>query len=226
MLTRSHHRFLASVAVLLSMSACGGPSRVEQLLASAHSSEINEQRTALRELADLGTDAEPAIADFVDLSSHRHPDIRRLSGLALGNIAAALPSEELEPHRQGIIDVLTRLLGDDELAVRNTAAFALLGLDPDHAPAQQCLVSSMRQGDGGIIDRLTHMQPAPTWAVPTLVGLLTRDRRPGLRRLSAVALGAIDSDGEESRKALNRALSDSDDRVRSAAQDALNNQSS
>lgn len=222
MLPSSLCRLPACLIMLLSMSACGGPTRVEELLIAAHSSEIDEQRGALRELADIGPDAAAAIADLIDLSDHPHPDIRRLSGLALGNIAAALPPEELESHRREILEVLTRMLEDDELAVRNTAAFALLGLEPDHAAAQDRLKSSMRKGDGGIIDRLTHMHPPPAWTVPTLVDLLHRDPRPGIRRLSAVALGAIDPDGDETRKALHQALSDSDDQVRSAAQDALN----
>jgi HEAT repeat protein len=207
--------------VFVSIFTCGcGDSRLDELLESAHSSDIDQQRQALRELADLGSEATPAIPDLIELCGDSDADVRRLSGLALSNIATAVPAGELG-QRSEIIDVLTKQLDDDEPAVRNTAAFGLLTLDPDHTGAQQRLQVAMREGDGGIIDRLSRTQPPPAWAVPTLIEILTRDQRPGLRRLAAVALGKIDPGGEDAQAALRGALQDSDDRVRGAAEEAL-----
>lgn len=214
--------FLALASLLLLTTSCGcGPTRVEQLLEAAHSDDIDEQRTALRELADVGPDAASAFPDFIELSEHRHPDVRRLSGLALGRIASTLSTADDQHHETEVQAVLTRLLDDPELAVRNTAAFALLDLDPDHPVAQQRVLSAMKQGDGGIIDRLTHTKPAPAWAIPTLSELVSHDSRPGIRRLAVVALGKIDPQAPEAQKKLQSALQDRDDRVREAARDAL-----
>jgi HEAT repeat protein len=219
---RSRSR-VAGVGLLLILAISGcGASRLEQLLASIRSDDVERQRLALRELADMGADAAPAIPALIDLSRHRDADIRRLCGLALGRIAAALPSDALQSPRDAAISALARQLDDGDLAVRNTAAFGLVGLDPEHARAQHQLCRAMQQGDGGIIDRLTRTQPAPLWAVPTFIELLNRDRRPGIRRLAAVALGEIGRDDPQARTALTRALQDSDDRVRSAAHKALN----
>jgi HEAT repeat protein len=215
-------RFGLVCATLLFLITCGcGESRLDQLLQGAHSTDIDQQRQALRELAEFGPEAAPAIPDLIELCGHSHTDVRRLSSLALSNIVSTLPADESGSQRGEIIDVLATQLDDEAPAVRNTAAFGLLTLDPGHAAARQRLQTAMREGDGGIIDRLSRTQPPPTWAVPTLVEILSRDPRPGLRRLAAIALGEIDPRGEHAQTALRRALQDADDRVRGAAEEAL-----
>ncbi len=75
-------------------------------------------------------------------------------------------------------------------------------------------------GEGGTIVAVGEMGPAADWAVPTLTKLL-QDRRAGIRRLAAEALGRIAAGNPEVQAALRRSLSDADDRVREAAQQAL-----
>ncbi|MBX3440667.1 MAG: HEAT repeat domain-containing protein [Planctomycetaceae bacterium] len=203
---------------LMALGGCG-PTRLEGLLEAAQSSNNDERRTALRSIADLGAEAQPAVPVLRKLSEDLHPDVRRLCGLALGNIATALPDDQ--ELRENVVEILNRQLSDSELAVRNTAAFALLQIDANHTKAQQTLQRAIRQGDGGVVDRLTHLQPRPLWSVPTLIEILGRDERPGLRRLAAVALGEIAPTQEAARAALQAGLRDRDDEVRSAAQEAL-----
>lgn len=213
--------FICTFSVLLAIPQTGcRPTRFEQLMESVRSDDVDRQRTALRELADLGPEAAPALPELLELTGHPHPDLRRLSSLAVGRIAAA-PSSDVEVQRANINDILTQQLADEDLAVRNTAAFALLELDSDHAAAQRQLRRAMQQGDGGIVDRLTRTDPPPTWATPTLIEIIRRDERPSLRRLAVIALGAIDPGGRDARQALRAACHDPDDQVRTAAELAL-----
>ena len=219
---RSDRRPAVCLLALLTFTACSaGSSRLEELLESAHSAEADQRRQALQAIAELGVDAIPAIPDLIELCGHATPETRRLSSLALAEIATVLPEDEFQSERHEIVDALATRLNDEEQSVRNTAAFGLLAIDHSHSLAQQHLQAAMRRGDGGIIDRLTHSQPPPTWARPTLISILNEDPRPGLRRLAAVGLGEIDADSEETQTALRNALQDSDDRVRRAARLAL-----
>jgi hypothetical protein len=212
---------LALLAVLSwSLPGCGD-SEFDQLLAAARGEDIEQQRLALRQLADMGPRAAAAVPDLILLCSDEDADVRRLAGLGLGNIAAEVRGDEAELDAADILSALSSQLEDENAGVRHSAAFALLGLNPDHQAAQDCLLVAMRRGDGGIVDRLKSMQPPPIWAVPTLIEILSRDRRPGIRRLAAVSLGEIAPDQADVRGALQQALRDGDDRVRDAAQQAL-----
>jgi HEAT repeat protein len=198
-----------------------GDSEFDQLLSAARGEDLEQQRLALRQIADMGARASAAVPHLILLTSHENADVRRLAGLGLGNIVADVRGDAPEIDQSGILAALSRQLEDKDTGVRHSAAFALLGLDADHQAAQECLLVAMRRGDGGIIDRLKSMQPPPTWAVPPLIEILMRDRRPGIRRLAAVSLGTIAPDQPDVRGALQRALRDADDRVRDAAQRAL-----
>lgn len=198
-----------------------GRTQVDELLAAARSEDAEQRQLALRQIAELSAEGAPAIPVLIELSHHRDPQVRRLCGLALGNIAPRIPATEEWTPQTEVVPALETQLIDSERAVQTTAAFALLNLNPDHAAAQQQLNAAMRQGDGGIIDRMKRLQPAPEWAIPTLFDLLQTDRRPGIRRLSAEALGMIAPDDLDVHAALRSALNDKDDRVQEAAKDAL-----
>ncbi len=71
-------------------------------------------------------------------------------------------------------------------------------------------------GDGGILVAIRGFEPPPDWAIPALIDLM-KDRRPGIRRLAVESLGEIAPAMEASRKALESARRDADDRVREAA---------
>lgn len=212
---------VALVVVLQSLLPGCSDSEFDQLLAAARDGGVEQQRLALRQLAEMGPRASAAVPDLMMLTGHADADVRRLAGLALGNIAAEVRTDASGFDREQIVEALNRQLQDDDAGVRQSAAFALLGLDADHTDAQQCLLAAMRRGDGGIIDRLKSMRPRPTWAAPTLIEILRRDRRPGIRRLCAATLGAIAPGDPDARAALQQALQDEDDRVRDAAREAL-----
>ena len=85
----------------------------------------------------------------------------------------------------------------------------------------EVLRDAMRLGDGGVIVAVGRLGERAEWAVPTLV-LLLADKRPGIRRISAEALQQIGIASEEAEAGLRRAAEhDADDRVRHAAQTAL-----
>jgi len=220
MTTRSNVRHWPCALTLLLLVIGCGRSRLDELLADAHSDDTEQQRLALRKIADLGAEAAPAVPSLIELTRHQNADVRRLSGLALGNITAVLPDADVAPAAE-VIDALETQLTDTNRGVQNTAAFALLHLEPDHAAAQQQLTAAMRKGDGGIIDRLKRLHPSPDWAVPALIEILRGDPRPGIRRLAAVALGLMDSEDPDVQNALRGALRDTDDRVREAAKESL-----
>ena len=67
-------------------------------------------------------------------------------------------------------------------------------------------------------------EPPASWAIPVLLDL-TKDKRPGIRRLAIEALAEIAPAMEQPRKAFEAAKRDPDDRVRDAAAKALERKS-
>jgi HEAT repeat protein len=81
------------------------------------------------------------------------------------------------------------------------------------------LTATMQAGEGGTIVAVGGLGPQAEWAAPTLTKLL-QDKRPGVRRLAAEALGKIGPQGDAT-AALEQATRDADDQVRAAAEAAL-----
>lgn len=175
----------------------------------------------MRELAELGMDAKQATPVLVGGTQDDDPETARLSCFALGQIYTAGETPAESPVPADVREVLAASLNGRQTSLRMTAAYALLATDADNADAQAVLLTAMQRGDGGVIDRIGRRQPPPTWAVDTLIEILGGDRRPGNRRLAAVALGRIGVSSEAVRAALEQASDDDDDRVRAAAQESL-----
>ena len=89
-------------------------------------------------------------------------------------------------------------------------------IDPNSEAYVPVLVDAMRRGEGGIILEVGRMEPTATWAVPTLVALISH-QRPIIRAAAATALGQVGSGVPEAEAALKRAAQDPDEGVRQAA---------
>ncbi len=160
----------------------------------------------------MGGSAAAAVGALNAALRDEDADVRRLAAQALG---------ELGPAAEASRPLLIETLQDERLAVRLAAAFALQKLDPDGDAQRPVLIAAMKTGDGGVILRVAGYGAEAPWAVPTLIELLA-DKRPGVRRLSATALGQIGSPAAAATSSLRQAAaSDSDDQVRDAAQQAL-----
>jgi HEAT repeat protein len=117
------------------------------------------------------------------------------------------------------VSSLESALDDSELTVQLAAAWALVKLDPGARKYVSVLTATMQAGEGGTIVAVGNLGAEAEWAVPTLEELL-QDKRPGVRRLAAEALGRIGPQGDAT-AALEQATGDADDQVRAAAEAAL-----
>lgn len=196
---------------LVCVWCCGcGESRSSQLIAELSAPEVDARCAAAAELGALGAAAEPAVPALIGLVMDPDAQVRQAACRALGSIP---------PAQSRAAPALAAALDDAELSVRLAAAMALLRLDPAGERYVPVLNAAMRDGEGGTIVVVGQLGPRAQWALPTLTKLL-RDRRPGIRRLAAEALGRIGPDADAV-QALTKAQQDSDDRVRAAAQAAL-----
>jgi hypothetical protein len=197
------------VALLL-IAGCG-EDRLTTLRGNLHSAEAEVRQQALRELGAMGEAAGPAVGEIAALIRDPAPAVRQAACRALGDIG--------EPAADHVAD-MQPALDDESWPVRLAAAFAIQKLDPASAAPHPVLMEAMQKGEGGTIVAIGQLGSDATWAVPTLVALL-RDRRPGTRRLAAEALGNIGPAASEATSALESATRDSDDRVRTSAEQAL-----
>ncbi|MFO1092816.1 MAG: HEAT repeat domain-containing protein [Planctomycetaceae bacterium] len=184
---------------------CGAPDPVPGLIAQLQSPDGEKRLAAVEKLRELGSAAAPAVPALTRQMQDVHPGVRQSAARALGGLGdAARPA----------LPTLERALDDPDLPVQMAAAWGLKALDPDGRKFVPTLTRAMRSGEGGTIVAVGHLGAEATWALPTLTTLLS-DRRPGVRRLAAEALGKIGPDAA-SRAALAKAANDPDDRVREA----------
>ena len=189
-----------------------GEARLDQLVSELRQADdVLVRRAAARALGELGSEATSAVSALDEALADDDREVCRLACYALG---------EVGPQANAALPALTNSLQDEELSVRLAAAFAIQKINPDSEAYVAELTKAMRMGEGGTIVSIGRIGPSATWAVPTLIELL-KDRRPGIRRLAVEALGQIAVDAEDAESALRRALRDEDDRVRQAAQKAL-----
>lgn len=203
-------RWMLALLTIALYGGCAGDS-VAPLVDQLRSPDAGTRRQAARALGELGPAAVSAVDALESGVDDPDPGVRQAACRALGEIGEVSPSTTA---------ALQEGLSDPQLSVRLASAFALLKLAPDDHAYVPVLTTAMEQGEGGTIVAVGRMGGAASWALPTLTGLL-RDRRPGIRRIAAEALGRIGPDAE-SRLALQRsAADDPDDRVREAARAAL-----
>ena len=182
-----------------------------ELAQQLKSADVEARRTAARALGEMGNEAETAIPLLGDAVGDEDAEVRRLASYALGGMG---------PAARPALPALNKALEDQELSVRLSAAFAVQKIAPETETHVPVLVHAMQMGEGGVIVSVGDMGEKAAWAVPTLVSLL-KDRRPGIRRLAAEALGRIGPAESAAEAALRAAARDGDDRVREAAQQAL-----
>jgi len=206
---RRHRRECLAVLLLLAGFGGCGTSDADQLLTDLKSADVKLRRNAARMLGDATSADDRTIAALTGALGDADEEVRRWSAQGLGAVGAKSSQAALEGR-----------LKDDATPVRRAAAFALQRLAPDSTAYRTELLAAMKSGDGGVIVALAELQPPPLWATSTLVEIL-KDRRPGIRRLAAEALGQLAVDDPTVRAALEKAQSDADDRVREAATKSL-----
>jgi HEAT repeat protein len=211
---RNRHRVKArscAMFVMIGMAAIGcGAGGSDQLLSELISSDVTLRRAAARRLGEVVPPGEGTSGALIAALDDPDEEVRRWSAQGLGAIGAISSQYALEAK-----------LKDTAPSVRRAAAFALQKLAPDSTAYRAELISAIKSGDGGVVVALDRLKPPPQWAVPVLLDVL-KDRRPGLRRLSAEALGKLAAADPAVRTALEKAgKGDSDDRVREAANHAL-----
>jgi HEAT repeat protein len=187
---------------------CGG-GNLNQLVDNLTSDHVEVRREAIRKLKDMPPSQEEARQAIAEAVHDNDREVRRLACAALGEM------EQTDPQ------ILKGVLQDPEVSVRVAGAYALLKIEPGNSAAADVLRQAMRDGDGGVIVKVTQQGPAAAWAVPTLIELL-QDRRAGIRRLAAEGLGRIGDPAASALPALRTARNDEDDRVRDAATEATN----
>jgi len=197
--------------VLSGIGGCGGDP-VARWAAELQDEDVHVRRAAARQLADLGFEAEPAASALGNALDDPDREVRRLAIHAVSQVGP--PAESFLPALQNALD-------DEELSVRIAAAIAINRIDPNEEGHQRVLIDAMKMGEGGIIVTVGQMAEDAGWAVPTLIDLLG-DPRPGIRRISANSLEQIGPAAAAAEETLQQvASSDAEERVREAAQQAL-----
>lgn len=199
---------VAVVAIVFALAGARGRA-IDRLIEELRSPEAAVRRRAAQVLAEEQRIDVRLHAPLLAALDDSDPEVRRWSARGLGT--QGNPSD---------VPALERRIQDEKTPVRRAAAFSLLRIDPENAPSRKELTGAIQSGDGGVILALTSWDPAPTWATPTLIALL-KDRRPGIRRLAADALGHTGRGSPDAAKALANASKDPDDRVRESVGRAL-----
>lgn len=201
-------RIAVVAAVIFTLTGCGGPGTAEWLDALKSSDPVT-RRVAAEKLAEQAPTSPEIVAALALATDDADPEVRRWSCRGLGRHQATTSVRQLEAK-----------LKDPSTPVRRAAAFSLLALAPDSTGYRDEFIAAMRAGDGGILVAIRTFEPPASWATPVLLDLM-KDRRPGIRRLAVESIGAIAPAMEASRKALEVAAKDPDDRVREAAAKVL-----
>ena len=201
---------LRLLLLAVALAGCQSDDPVAARIAELQRTDRDARIVAADALREMGEPASAAVPALSAVLGDLHPGVRQSAARALGHMGEA---------GRAAVTPLEKLLNDPELSVRLAAAWSLQRLDPAGQKYVPVLVKAMRDGEGGTIVAVGNLGPAADWSLPTLTALL-QDRRPGVRRLAAEALGKIGPD-EAARAALQRATKDPDDRVREAASAAL-----
>jgi HEAT repeat protein len=160
----------------------------------------------------VGSAEREAVRPLVEALRSKSGSIRRTAVEALG-----------EKGRAGL-PALSKALQDEEAEVRRAAAWSLVRIGRQAAPATPALAKALRDDDPEVRQRvavaLGYIGPLARTAVPALLDVLANDKAWEPRRNAATALGRIGETGEVV-PSLITALPDPDTNVRMAAAEAL-----
>lgn len=143
--------------------------------------------------------------------SDADPQVRRTA-------IRALAASNDDPNTA--LPALLPVLEDHDESVRVTAALEVQKLEPKNARCQAILTEALRDGQGPVFLEIGQSGEKATWAVPTLLSLLT-DRRAPIRALAAQTIGQIGVADDRVTSALRRGLRDESPVVRKACEKAL-----
>ncbi len=206
-----YRRFRRALLVLIPLTlamGCQGDD-IGRALAELKAPDMEVRRKAVQALCARKSSDPRIIGGLCAALSDPDQEVRRWACRGLG-----------ENGSPAVQTTLETTLSDPEIPVRRAAAFALQRLAPDSTAYRVEILEAMKSGEGGVIVALADWEPKPVWTIPTLISLL-KDRRPGIRRLSAETLGHFGPAASSAITALKNATNDQDDRVRDAARGAL-----
>jgi HEAT repeat protein len=196
-------------ALCIVVSGCGGDA-VSNLVAELGHDDAAVRRAAVRAAAERPIADERVVKALAKCVVDSDREVRYFSIEALGKLEAA--------GKLGL-SALKSALQDAEPRVRLAAALAVARIDPQDRSFMPTIVSSMREGDGNTLREVGVMGPSATWAVPTLVELVSSPL-PQVRVLAAHDLGRIGPGASSALPALQGAMQDSNPAVKRAAEEA------
>jgi HEAT repeat protein len=200
----------ALVAFCSIFLGCGGDP-IGELIAQLDHSDATIRRTAARTLPEQGSADARVVPALTKAVADLDPQVRFESVVALGKLSSAS-----DTARQS----LENALKDPDSKVRVRAAFALQKIAPDEQSFVPVIDAAMRSGEGRTILEVGTLGNEASWAVPTLIQLLSHES-PQLRAVAAQTLGKVGKGDTKAKAALERASRDSNAAVRGAAIRAL-----
>ena len=220
---------------------------MDEITAALGDKKFMTQVYACKVLASMGRDAKPAGPQLVVLAETGNPSARSWATIALGAIGPVEEYDVVEildgklddfllldkqralqglaligPPARAALPNIKRLMADKSKSCPHDAAYAYWKVTGDSEGASVALVDLLEDVDyvADTIEILGDMGPAAKESVPKLVVLLS-STEDHLREGAALALGAIGPDAKSALPALERAKSDPDLLIRSAAQRAI-----
>jgi HEAT repeat protein len=200
---------LAYAGLCLAIIGCGNS--VEDHIARLSDNDVETRRAAVRALRRQTLEDKRIIAAFEQATGDSDAEVQRLAIDALGNRG---------PSAKSSLPALKAALEDDDPRVRVRAGLAICQIEPDDESFVPVLTSTMRDGDGRLMQEVGTLGEDAGWAVPTVIELLSHQSAP-MRALAAQTLGRIGVADGDVVAALDRASSDPNVAVQSAAKFAL-----
>lgn len=195
----------AALLIIASSGGCGGPtSALEAQLAKGTGAE---RAAAARSLAEMGSNAAPAVEALSRALKDSEADVRKQAAHALGRIGVASAPA---------IPALTACLADDDRSVRLSTAYALVAIAPTERAMLPVLGEAARGGDPRACVALGQMGPAAEDAIPDLV-IAASNSQALVRAKAVAALRMVGSNDRRAVAAIERALHDPSAEVRGAA---------
>ena len=198
------------IAACLLVTGCG-TNPTATAISQLQSSDVEVRRAAARTLGEQ-TDSDARVVAAVTKAVGDSD--KAVRWLAIDDLA------KIGPPAASSVPAVIKALDDADAAVRLRAALVIQKIDPKNPNFPRVLIAEMRAGNGRVLLDVGAMGKDAAWAVPTLIELLSH-QSPKVRALAAQALGRIGPAGTDAKTALQRAASDPNPAVQSAAREAI-----